>query len=95
MKFPQLLICILLYPFIFSQLAIAQKDQVYLDSKYILLGENYTLISYDAANDVLASTILTPNYNSPKSAYFIYTVEGLLHDGTTTVEKTGTFLLLQ
>ena len=72
MKFPQLLICILLYPFIFSQLAIAQKDQVYLDSKYILLGENYTLISYDAANDVLASTILTPNYNSPKQHIVIH-----------------------
>ena len=27
--------------------------------------------------------------------YFIYTVEGLLHDGTTTVEKSGTFFLLQ
>lgn len=72
MKFPQLLICILLYPFIFSQLAIAQNDQVYLDSKYILLGENYTLISYDAANDVLASTILTPNYNSPKQHIVIH-----------------------
>lgn len=27
--------------------------------------------------------------------YFIYTIDGLLHDGTTTVEKTGTFILLK
>ena len=33
--------------------------------------------------------------NAPKSTYFIYTVEGLLHDRSTTVEKSGTFFLLQ
>ena len=33
--------------------------------------------------------------NAPKSPYFIYTVEGLLFDGVTTVEKIGTFLLLR
>lgn len=33
--------------------------------------------------------------NAPQSPYFIYTVEGLLYDGVTTVEKTGSFLLLR
>ena len=33
--------------------------------------------------------------NAPKSTYFIYTVEGLFYDGITTVERTGTFLLLR
>ena len=33
--------------------------------------------------------------NAPQSPYFIYTVEGLLYDKLTVVEKTGTFLLLR
>ena len=33
--------------------------------------------------------------NAPYSPYFIYSVEGLLYDGITTVERNGTFLLLR
>lgn len=33
--------------------------------------------------------------NAPQAPYFIYSVEGLLYDGVTTVEKTGTFILLR
>ena len=33
--------------------------------------------------------------NAPQSPFFIYTVEGVLYDGITTVERTGTFLLLR
>ena len=72
MKFPQLLICIFLYLFLSSHFAIAQDDQIYLDSNHILLGENYALVNYDSTTDVLAPSILAPNYRSSKQHIVIY-----------------------
>ena len=72
MNFPKLLICFLLYPFLFSQLATAQDSQIYLDSNHILLGENYALVNYDSTTDVLAPSILAPNYSSSRQHIVIY-----------------------
>ena len=72
MKFLQLLICIFLYLFLSSHFAIAQDDQIYLDSNHILLGENYALVNYDSTTDVLAPSILAPNYRSSKQHIVIY-----------------------
>ena len=49
---------------------------------------NWTIIAGENQSSYAPPSLQT-------STYFIYTVEGLLHNGTTTVEKSGTFFLLQ